>query len=194
MKKKVIFNNFVPVFQTPYFNVEENKNPNFSDGKPYYRITGSDSVICCIMMKNGNFLMVKQYRPNLEEETIEFPAGGIENDENPIDAAFREIKEETGLSCKLIYLGAFRLLLNRGTTFEHLYFGFDPKPIPEAIIEKGIETLQISREELLSTIEEGNYFQLAGIGIIQLASWKLNVDIINSKIKNIERNFSKIAI
>jgi 8-oxo-dGTP pyrophosphatase MutT (NUDIX family) len=42
------------------------------------------------------FVMVRQYRHGNEEVTLEFPAGTVERDEHPRDAALRELLEETG--------------------------------------------------------------------------------------------------
>lgn len=46
---------------------------------------------------NGKLLMVRQYRNALERETLEIPAGGLNGRGEPtIDAARRELEEETG--------------------------------------------------------------------------------------------------
>ena len=41
-------------------------------------------------------VLVKQYRPPLDAYTIELPAGLIDANETPQEAAIRELKEETG--------------------------------------------------------------------------------------------------
>lgn len=48
---------------------------------------------------DGKLLMVRQYRNALERETLEIPAGGLNGREEPtIEAAARELQEETGYS------------------------------------------------------------------------------------------------
>ena len=50
---------------------------------------------------DGKLLMVRQYRNALERETLEIPAGGLNGKEEPtIDAAARELEEESGYSSK----------------------------------------------------------------------------------------------
>ena len=51
------------------------------------------------VMEDGKILMVKQYRNALERDTLEIPAGKLDDpDEEGIVCASRELKEETGYS------------------------------------------------------------------------------------------------
>ena len=50
-------------------------------------------------VKTGKILCVKQYRHAIESESIEIPAGGINDNETPFDGAIRELSEETGYEC-----------------------------------------------------------------------------------------------
>lgn len=45
---------------------------------------------------DGKILMVSQYRNALERYTLEIPAGGINTGEDMMQAAIREVEEETG--------------------------------------------------------------------------------------------------
>ena len=48
------------------------------------------------VMDDGKILMVKQYRNALERDTLEIPAGKLDEGEDPVTGALRELKEETG--------------------------------------------------------------------------------------------------
>lgn len=58
------------------------------------------------VMEDGRILMVRQYRNALDRETLEIPAGKLdEPDEPKIECAYRELEEETGYRCdQLEYL------------------------------------------------------------------------------------------
>lgn len=47
-------------------------------------------------------ILVLQYRPPIGKTTVEWPAGLIDKDEKPEEAALRELKEETGYEGKVL--------------------------------------------------------------------------------------------
>lgn len=51
------------------------------------------------VLEDGRLLIVTQYRNALDRFTLEIPAGGLNPGEPTIDAAARELQEETGYSC-----------------------------------------------------------------------------------------------
>lgn len=44
--------------------------------------------------EDGNIILVRQYRKAIEQATLEIPAGTLENEENPLACARRELEEE----------------------------------------------------------------------------------------------------
>ncbi len=71
----------------------------FPDGavwSPYYTFSRRDYVVIAARCSDGRFVTVRQFRQGIEDVTCEFPAGGIEDGETPLEAAKRELAEETG--------------------------------------------------------------------------------------------------
>ena len=57
-------------------------------------------VVIVAQKDDNTILMVKQYRYPLKNTSIELPAGKLEYNENPDNAAVRELEEETGYVAK----------------------------------------------------------------------------------------------
>lgn len=53
--------------------------------------------VCILALTDTNdVILAKQFRPGPEHVLLELPGGGVEKDEMPVDAAKRELLEETG--------------------------------------------------------------------------------------------------
>jgi ADP-ribose pyrophosphatase len=62
-----------------------------------------DAVIIIPVTEDDRYVMIIESRPNIKNGVaIEFPAGMVDPGEEPIDAAKRELLEETGYSCENI--------------------------------------------------------------------------------------------
>ena len=64
-------------------------------------------AVCVIpVTDDGDVIFVNQFRYAFNKVTLEVPAGKLEKGEDPLEAAMRELSEETGLSAKnVVYLG-----------------------------------------------------------------------------------------
>ncbi len=61
-----------------------------------------DAVGIVAVFEDDTTLLVRQYRPAVKIETLEIPAGLLERDESPVEAALRELEEETGYRAEKI--------------------------------------------------------------------------------------------
>ena len=80
-------------------------------------------------------------------------------------------------------------MMNRTNIKEHIFFGLNPKNINQSIPEKGIEVHLVKRHDLSGLSISGGYKQLAGLGIIQLASSCLGLNIISESMETILKKF-----
>ena len=70
-----------------------------------YEIVHRPSVVLIIpILPSGKILLIWQYRASLNQFIWEFPGGVIKNGETSLDAANRELEEETGYSAQDIQL------------------------------------------------------------------------------------------
>ncbi len=88
------------VYDGKIINVYNDK-VEISTGKTSYRevVEHSGGVVILAVHKKDNIekiLMVKQFRYPLKQALLELPAGKLEKDEDPFEAAKRELTEETG--------------------------------------------------------------------------------------------------
>lgn len=82
--------------RTPIFNVVTKPAP-FEDQPDFHPVgINSKDWVTVICKKGNDLLCVRQLRYGLMQEFDEFPCGMIEEGEDPIDAAARELAEETG--------------------------------------------------------------------------------------------------
>ena len=68
--------------------------------------TGIDAVAIAPILRHpsrpASTLVILQYRPPVKAFCVEFPAGLIDEDETPEEAAVRELREETGYEGKVL--------------------------------------------------------------------------------------------
>jgi ADP-ribose pyrophosphatase len=111
------------VYQNPWMTVKEDKVTR-PDGKEgiYGTIEIKPGVSIIALDDRENVYLTKEYHYALEKDTLETVSGGIDDNETPLLAAKRELKEEAGIVAKKwTYLGYTQPLTSYINTFNHLF-------------------------------------------------------------------------
>ena len=98
--------------------------------EPFYRVKMRDFVCIYPEIDDGSVLTLTQYKHGPRCVSLTFPGGHLEDDENPLECARRELLEETGYEARsLAYLGGYTVNANQGCATGHLVRAQDCRKI-----------------------------------------------------------------
>ena len=135
--------------------VDEVRLPN---GETAVReIVKHPGAVALIALYEGKMIVVEQYRKPLEKSQVEIPAGKLEPGEEPLEAAKRELVEETGFSCEsLKHVCSFYTSPGFANEQLHLYFAQQLTPGKDNPDEdEFLDCFAITLDEAKELIAEG---------------------------------------
>jgi 8-oxo-dGTP pyrophosphatase MutT (NUDIX family) len=136
----------------------------------YHAVGQRDYLAILARTSDGRFPIVRQYRPAMETFTWELPAGLVERDEVPAEAAARELLEETGYPVRAIHpLGTAAACTGRLSNRIHSFFVETGDPVADFTPEPGLTVALKSPDELVALIRSGAFVQQLHLGTIMLA-------------------------
>lgn len=147
--------------------------PNGSEQDMYY-IEQADAAVIIPLRDDGCIGMVRQYRPLLLRESLEFPAGMIDEGEKVVDAARRELEEEIGYTADHIeLLGEFDVSPGRlkSATIALLATNLTKKSLAANENEE-FEIEWFTKEEIDEKIISGEIREVAMVAAWHLAKTK----------------------
>jgi 8-oxo-dGTP pyrophosphatase MutT (NUDIX family) len=118
--------------------------------------------------KDQKVVLVRQYRHGPRMDFLEFPGGVIEDDEDPLLGAQRELLEETGYkAAQVIETG--RLYANPALQTNQLfcYVAFDAEKVETQNLDDGedIEVELVSLDELIALCKEGKFLHALDVAV-----------------------------
>jgi 8-oxo-dGTP pyrophosphatase MutT (NUDIX family) len=141
------------VYTNPWIKVREDK---------VIRPGGKEGIFGVVKMKAGSTVLainskkevylIKEYKYAIQRDSIELMSGGLDNNELPLEAAKRELKEETGLEAKdWIDMGVVDPFTTIISSSNYMFLALDVKKGKQEL-EEG-ERIQIVKYPFKKVIE-----------------------------------------
>jgi ADP-ribose pyrophosphatase len=131
------------------------------DGGQAVREVAEHAPAVCVVALDAddNVLLVRQYRLPAGEAMLEIPAGSANPDEDPADAARRELAEETGyVPGTLEPLGGFYSAPGFLTEYLHLFLATDLREEPlQADEDEDVELVRMPAAEAVAQAARGQF-------------------------------------
>ncbi len=152
----------------------------FPDGRviePYYIVELPNWANIVVVTTDEKIVLVRQYRYPVDQTTFELPGGVIDKDEDPMQAAIREMQEETGYHsdeveflCKL----APNPAINNNTAYFYLAKNAVPGEKKNFDAFEDIDVLVFTKSEFIQLLRENKIQHGVQLGPIYEALIKLN--------------------
>jgi ADP-ribose pyrophosphatase len=131
-----------------------------------------DYVNVFVVTEDSEFLCFRQTKYGVEGFTLAAVGGYIEPGEEPLDAARRELLEETGYEApEWTSLGHYRVDANRGAGTAYLFLARGARRVAEADADdlEEQEPLHLSRSEVEAALAGGEFKALPWTTVVALA-------------------------
>ncbi len=123
-----------------------------------YDLIRHNSGSCILpVMGDGTIVLVKQYRNSIDDITYEVPAGFIDVNETPQEAALRELREETGyVAEKTVFVSKTVLAIGTSDEQTYVYIGMDlSEGVKNPDEDEFVENARLSMDDALDMIRNG---------------------------------------
>lgn len=135
----------------------------------FYKVTIKDCAAIVALTPNDQIILKKEYRHCYGEELVEIPAGVLEDGENPLETAKRELEEETGYrSEKWTYLGKTVESSAKLTNYMYIYLAEECEKVSDQKLDYGedIEVIEVGLDEAVEMVMKNDIICNSSIGAI----------------------------
>jgi ADP-ribose pyrophosphatase len=157
------------VFSAPPWIKVLRERVRLPDGRiveDYHRIMIADCVIVYAETDDGLVVVERQYKHGAQNVGLSLPAGAIDEGEDPLLAAKRELLEETGYEARdWSFAGRYAVNGNYGCGFAHMYLATGARLVatPNSGDLEHIEIELLDKKRLRERVENGDVHMLGAL-------------------------------
>lgn len=143
----------------------------------YYQLDMPSFACVFAETAEGRIVVYRQYRHGPRRVGLAFPGGHLSPGEEPLDAAKRELLEETGMEAAAwADLGGYMVNANQGGAVSHMFHATGCRRVAEPLSDdlEDTEILHLTREELLAAIGRGEMHLLTQIALVSMV-WQTEI-------------------
>jgi ADP-ribose pyrophosphatase len=141
----------------------------------FYRVGLPEFVVMVPLTPAGELVMVRGYKHGLGRVSLTAPGGFINAGESPLEAAKRELLEETGYAAPEWHgLGHFVVDANRQCGVAHIHLARRASRVAsptQADPDEVVEVELIHPAQFLESVRKGDVSLLTTVGPVSLALW-----------------------